>query len=459
MKLTKITIITVLVFSLAISANSCKPETETPDQTPKYAKINIDPSMTYQKMIGFGGALSWYSDRIEVSSKKNEIYQLMFQDLGLDILRLKNWYYPMNYPINKLPENMVSSGDRTLFLATNIFYAKAKELDPTIKVLFSSWGPPIALKSNNNLNEGILKKEGDAFMYDAFAQYWSDILDNITFSPDYLSIQNEPGYTNAGWTTCRWGATESTNVAGYDVAFDKVYDKIKNRSKVPVMIGPETENIDSHTAFTNAIKNKASCPILAYHTYNFNKNEFDLAAISAKLSGLKTLHGDKPSMMTEYSGMPWFNTARFIQLNLTQANSSGYIYWLLVWGDVNTKDEAMIYITSSGNYELSPFYYVLKHFSKFINKDYVRINTTSSIPSVEVSGFINPDGTQMTILAINTDTRAFDYQLNILQKQASSMKIYQTVEGDYFKDLGAFNADSPINLAGNSITTIVVDLE
>ena len=458
MKLTELAIIIISIFPSIVTASSCSKDSGTSESKQEYASITIDPSTTYQKMIGFGGGLSWYSDRIEVSSKKGEIYQLMFQDLGLDIIRLKNWYYPSSYPTNKSPENMVSAGDRSMFLATNAFYAKAKELDPTIKVIFSSWGPPVALKSNNNLNEGMLKKDGDVFMYDAFAQYWSDILDNISFSPDYLSIQNEPGYTNPGWTTCKFGATESANIAGYDVAFDKVYDKIKNRSDVPVMIGPESENLDSHVAFTNAIKNNISCPLLAYHTYNFNKNEFDATAISAKLSELKTLHGDKPSMMTEYSGMPWFNTARFIQLNLTQANASGYIYWKLVWEEVNSNDAPMISITPSGDYKLTPFYYVIKHFSKYINKDYIRINATSSIPAVEVSGFINPEGTQMTVIAINTGSMAFDYQVKIKQKQASSLKVFQTVEGDYYKDLGTFQSESPISLVGNSITTIAIDL-
>lgn len=78
-------------------------------------------------MIGFGGALTWYSDRVLVNSKSEEIYQLMFEDLGMNILRLKNWYYPQDYPVNKSPEVMLTSGDKTMFEATNLFYAKAKE--------------------------------------------------------------------------------------------------------------------------------------------------------------------------------------------------------------------------------------------------------------------------------------------------------------------------------------------
>src|SRR5690606_21979915 len=60
--------------------------------------LTIDPTTTYQEMVGFGGALTWHCDRITSSAKSQEMYDLMFEDLGMDILRLKNWYYPQNYP-------------------------------------------------------------------------------------------------------------------------------------------------------------------------------------------------------------------------------------------------------------------------------------------------------------------------------------------------------------------------
>src|SRR5690606_9966025 len=123
-------------------------------------------------------------------SHKEEIYQLIFNDLGMDILRLKNWYYPAGYPEVKSPEKMLSRGDKAMFDASNFFYKKAKEFNPDIKVLLSSWGPPTSLKSNDHLREGTLKKNAGGFMYDEFADYWVDILDHIPFQPDYISIQN-----------------------------------------------------------------------------------------------------------------------------------------------------------------------------------------------------------------------------------------------------------------------------
>ena len=196
-------------FSIYACSEKENPEPVAPK--PKAgATITVNPATAYQEMIGFGGALTWYSDRVVSSSKSEEIYRLMFEELGMDILRLKNWYYPLDYPANKSPETMLTPGDKTMFEVTNTFYRKAKAVNPDIKVLLSAWGPPPSLKSNNHLREGTLKKDENGYMYEEFATYWSDILDNIAFDPDYISIQNEPGYVNPGWTTCQWSPTETS---------------------------------------------------------------------------------------------------------------------------------------------------------------------------------------------------------------------------------------------------------
>ncbi|MFD3002357.1 glycoside hydrolase family 30 beta sandwich domain-containing protein [Pontibacter toksunensis] len=436
-------------------------ETDTPTPMPVPAKtaskITVDPATTYQEMIGFGGALTWYSDRVVSSSKSNELYKLMFEDLGMDILRLKNWYYPLNYPENKSPETMLTAGDKTMFNATNTFYQKAKQYNPDIDILLSSWGPPPALKSNNHLREGTLKKDADGFMYDEFATYWSDVLDNIAFAPDYISIQNEPGYTNPGWTTAKWAPTETSTLAGYSEAFDAVYDKIKDRPDVPIMIGGETENIQAFLNFAPVVKTKAHAPIYGYHPYNFNSST-QISQTTAPLTELHTRFGDKPNIMTEYSTMPWFKTARFIHQTMKYAHSSGYIYWELVWGDPNSKDQAMIYVDGSGNYTINPFYYVIKHFSKFIDEGYQRVEVTSTTTALEVTGYMHPDQNQLTLVIINPESRDLKYQVEVENRVVKTLKGYQSMEGNFFKDLGNVSPSDEVSIPASSITTLVLNL-
>ena len=265
-----ITIIVIIFFGLLTFSNCGGNEDpgEPPvDNTPK---VVMDPSVTYQEMIGFGGALAWYCDRVTSSPKKDEIIDLIVDDLELDIVRLKNWYYPENYPINKTPDQMEVSWFKQHFDSTNELFDLLKLKDPDLKILFSSWGPPSSLKSNGKLQEGTLKKENDLFIYDQYATYWEDVLDHITFNPDYLSIQNEPSFVTDGWETCEWRPTETPNFPGYDIAFENVYQKIKDRNVVPKLIGPESANLgrssfgNTFTTFADAIKDKP-VEFYAYH--------------------------------------------------------------------------------------------------------------------------------------------------------------------------------------------------
>src|SRR6185295_6129548 len=118
---------------------------------------------------------TWYSNWVTANTKLNEIADLMFADCGIDIIRFKNWYYPDNYPTDKTTTAMSADGSLLAWNATNALYTLAIQRNQNIKVLFSSWGPPVSLKSNGKLPEGTLKKDATTggFLYDDFAQYWS----------------------------------------------------------------------------------------------------------------------------------------------------------------------------------------------------------------------------------------------------------------------------------------------
>lgn len=70
-------------YLLALGGNDSLKETSS--------QIILDPSRTYQQMVGFGGGLMWHNDRIIRRSNTDEIPQLPFEDLGTDIILLQNW--------------------------------------------------------------------------------------------------------------------------------------------------------------------------------------------------------------------------------------------------------------------------------------------------------------------------------------------------------------------------------
>lgn len=447
---------------------SCKKEEDptpiddNPTNTVKIDSLTIDKTTVFQEMTGFGGALSWYCERVVNSPKEDEITDLLFNDLGADIIRLKNWYYPTGYPANKSPDNLTPNWFKPAFDATNQLYDIAKAKNPDIEVLFSSWSPPTALKSNGELNTGQLKQNADgSFMYEEFAQYWVDILDHISFTPDYLSIQNEPNYVNTGWETCEWRASEVSIYGGYDQALDAVYEKIKDRPNAPMLIGPESANLSSSSfdVFVNAIKDRSYLGMYGWHPYNFGKGTDPSTTVST-LKKIQNSFNDRPNMMTEYSdNMDWFNTGRFINNTLVYANTSTYIYWKMMWANASD-DHAMISVTSSGDYTVTPYFYILKHFAKHIDKGYKRVAATASKTNFETSAFISPDGKKLTVILFNTASSKAELEVKMPSLSPTGLTAWQTISGnpDMYMELKSLPTSGAITFPAKSVTTLVYDL-
>ncbi len=456
------TIIPVLVL-ITLLCHSCGDPDGPPDPEiePVINKAVIDPAVTYQEMIGFGGSLTWYSERITLSPQKEQICQLLFEDLGTDIIRFKNNYYPLGYPGVKTTTTMENTSIKNLYTVTGDLWAVARQLSPGIQTLVSSWTPPSALKSNNNLREGTLKKEDGSFMYEAFGEYWNDVLDNMPFNPDFISIQNEPGWITPDWETCEWRPTETADFPGYNAAFDAVWSKISARVNPPKMLGPEAENIgyssklggNTFALFSDPLKSKAHLTAYAYHTYNFPASAL-IAQTKQDLNMIRDSYGNKPCIMTEYSNFTWLNTAWFIIQNLNEANAAGYIYWLMAWADSN--NDSMIKLSSSGAYTLTPFYYVMKHFSKEIDRGYVRIKVLS--PLIPMSGFIDPTGKKITVVAVNPNIDATNYNFEVQGKTVKSIRAVQTDAVSSYRETLPVSPDQYIILKPKSVTTVVIDL-
>jgi glucuronoarabinoxylan endo-1,4-beta-xylanase len=438
------------------------PEPPTPPVTASDSVgITVNTAAVKQEMIGFGGALSWYSNWVTDNNKVNEMADLMFTDLGIDIIRFKNWYYPANYPTDKTTTNMPDDNAKINWDATNKLYELAKTRNPDIKVLLSSWGPPKSLKSNAKLQEGTLKKDDAGFMYDAFASYWFDVLDHVPFNPDYISIQNEPTYINSGWTTCEWAINETSTLPGYNTAFNNVYDKIKGRADVPLMIGPESQDIPKFTSFANVLKDNVNCGLYAFHPYNINSGT-SAAAIVSSLQSVGNF-STKPNLMTEFSdNLDWFNTALFIQNTLVYANTSGYIYWKLAWSTPASGEDAAMVSIGSGSataaYKVTPYYYLIKHFSKHIDAGYHRVETSTANASLYTSAFTSGDNKKLTIIAINSGSESVKVYFEATGKTITSVSASQSVTGNYYKKVEVGAPKKSISLPAKSITTVVLGI-
>lgn len=101
--------------------------------------IQINTLEKQQTITGFGASLAYYENWLIAHPNRNQIYDVIFEELSLDILRVRNTF--------GYDEGMI---DRV----KQFVNAAQLSLGHPIDILVTSWGPPAYLKSNNDRNNG-----------------------------------------------------------------------------------------------------------------------------------------------------------------------------------------------------------------------------------------------------------------------------------------------------------------
>jgi glucuronoarabinoxylan endo-1,4-beta-xylanase len=426
------------------------------------ASCEIDTSIEHQEIEGFGAAGAWYENWLTSHSEQEEIYDLLFGDLGLDIYRIRNTYgYDYNYMNN-----------------TAVIVNEALQRNPDLKIMISSWSPPVELKSTGALNEGTLAGGPDNYVYDEFAQWWYYSIigwGSYGIEADYISIQNEPDWD--GNDRCLFDPTESGRYAGYDQAFEAVWQKLNAEmgSSMPKMLGPETSGFDGASGYTPdefimALPDQNHIYGYAHHLYNCNNGGPPGCgdAPDMYLGGMINFHnnwGSKPLFQTEYehSTVAWpdaVNLAHLLHNSLAVEGVSGYLYWDLFWatGGLVTVDNP--WMGEPDIYTVNSDYYGFKHFSAFIFPGWRRIEVAVDNPSVKASAYVNPDYTEMTVVAINTSQDTdIRFDMDFLGDYGvSDGDIYRTSETENCEFIGAYE-DASLMLPLQSVTTLAMQLD
>lgn len=415
--------------------------------------LTLDPNMRYQTMEGFGSTLAFYENWIPAHPNKEELYQLVFQDLGLDWLRLRNIYGREN--------------TSEQFAAEFVQKANAYTED-SVRVLMCSWSPPAELKSNNNTNTGTLKKVNGEFVYGEFGEYWRNALQSyaaLGVEPDWISIQNEPDYETVNWETTRFAPTETDQYAGYDQALDAVYQSIKDLPNVPKMLGAETLGLgyNSFDNYSQPIQDKDHLWGYAYHLYSGGDAERP-DSYNAVLNNIQENYGGRPNVMTEYENYEagWLNTAWLVSNVLTEANTSAYFYRDMIWPDKGLIDIDNPWNTESWEnekgYTINPHYYAFKHFSKHVKLGYQRVGGENTNNGLRTSAFLSPDERELVMVLINTASAMITSSIAIPGDWImGDAEVYQSVEDNFYQQLGGLDSGK-VALPARSVTTVVMQV-
>lgn len=415
--------------------------------------VVVDINTKQQTIEGFGAALAYYENWLTAHPNKNEIYEVIFNELSLDILRVRNAYDYDPDMINRVKE----------------FYNAAKNsLGHPIKLLSTSWGPPAYLKSNNDRNNGGTLKyavNGGTvkFDYSGFANWWNGALDeykNNGIYPDYISLQNEPDF-KAIYESCLLSPAEKINstdtIAGYNKALEAIYNMVQQRQEKPKILGPETIGIGYNTVqnYINVL-NTSYLYGIAHHLYHgVDKNN---PWISTEFGDVGNLHKELPHFQTEFCGGDWFSLAGLIYKSMNDENAVAYFYWDLIWDGAGLVSIEFPWDKSRWNtekgYTKTKNYYAFKQFSAFVHPQWTRVNSNTESENIKALAFINPAKDSMSLLLINRSETA-DLDINIATSGFNYNKaaVYETSESEDCKYLGLL-ADPNYTLPKRSITTI-----
>ena len=428
--------------------------------------------MTHQTLVGFGAATAYEASLL--AGRTDDIFQVLFVDSGLDILRLGNWYQ------NK------GTTDTTTPFADNdavqiVQKATAARGGTPPKILMSSWTPPAYLKSNgvtrppfgsgSSAPAGTLSQNGGAYAYGDFGDWWARSLQAYAAAgvvPDWVSIQNEPDFFTSQWETCVFGPTEGATVAGiaaagYGQALDAVSGAVQAASLAspPVLLGPETTGFKGNIVqqYLDGL-DPAELGGIAHHLYGSTGDNPAPDTFNASMRELANSGAaeDLPTFMTEYSpnAPTMFDTAWLIQNALTVENVSAYVYWELVWSN-STPATGLVTIAGpspDASYTINDLYYALKHFARWTDPGWVRVDATSSVSAVRASAFVSPDGTSLTLVLLNSGSQDHLISVSPGAFPFGTLTIYRSSGDSERTTVVPSESDGSIALPSRAIATV-----
>lgn len=434
-------------------------------QTP----VSFDTSKHRQVIHGFGGSIAYYENWVVSHPRRAKMYDLIFKDLGISILRLRNSYMNEGGTNNGVTDlgSIVKEG------------RKRGDFD----IMISSWSPPGTYKSNgkpqNDETKATLARDVNGnFVYGGFAGWWYRSLleyQELGMPALYVSIQNEPNW-DPGYEGCIFMPQEqevyddkldSTYlVASYARAFSDVYDTLHAHSEeleiMPRLIGPEVLGIenawDGRPRDYTSKMDMTRCWGMAHHLYT-GGSEGSAGSYIANLGQLARDFPDIPKLQTEYSMGDWYFTAMLVLNSLVYENVSVYLLWDLVWPGSKVIDMENPWTSSSWMYpdgfKAGKNFYAFKHYSAFVKPGYVRIDTKTSNTNIKSTAFISPSGNEVVMVLVNTYTASQNISIDPMSFEADSGSMYRTSETEDCLFMGTYFPGA-MKLPGRSITTLVL---
>lgn len=383
------------------------------------------PEITYQNIIGFGGAFT-ESGAFALSELNDEIKQNILNDyfskdgIGYTFCRthigscdfsLENYSY-----LDKPNLNEFSIEHDKKYLIPMI--KSAQKINKRIKLLASPWSPPAFMKDNNNMNNG-------GKLLNTYKQLWADYLvkyvlaykeEGINIS--YMTIQNEPNAVQS-WESCNYTAKDEASLLQ-----NYLFPTFKFHN-IPMKFFIWDQNKERILYRINSIYKEPNISQMisgiAYHYYT--GDHFNNVALARQLCPeLLLVHTEGCTGFSKNIKKHEVKNAEIYAHDIIGDLNNGcnaYIDWNMVLdykGGPNHKNNfcnAPIMTNKKKNgYKRLLSYYYIGHFSKYIKPGAIRIAYSSFTSDLEITAFKNKDGS-LAIVILNKQDYNIKYNLNI----------------------------------------------
>lgn len=393
---------------------------DQPDE--HYPTIIIDPNKQFQKIEGFGGAITdasaetFYKLSEETQEEILRAYFDLEDGIGYTLCRThinSCDFSSASYAYSEVP------GDADLehfSIEQDLKYRiplikRALGIAPKgLKMLASPWSPPAWMKTNNSmLQGGKLKPE----YFDSWANYY------VKFFREYekqgisfwgLTVQNEPMATQT-WESCLYTAEEER-------------DFVKNHLGPALEASPYADHkliIYDHNrgvmyqrASTVFDDPEASRFVWGTGFHWYSGDHFE------NLRHVSDAYPDKKLLFTEGCVFPfdydmlddWKWGERYGESLIHDLNNGavGWIDWNILLDETGGPNHVanfcyapMIGDTRTGEVHIMNSYYYMGHFSKFIRPEARRIICSSNNDDILATAFINPDSSIAVVTMNMTD--------------------------------------------------------
>jgi hypothetical protein len=427
-------------------------------------EVTVDLTVRFQTLVGFGASIAYAEDAITNHPEKEALFDLMFEDLGVDVVRMRNRFEGDNQAeLEALAEILAAAADRLGHAPTT---------------LMTEGSPPAELKANGarvcdgNADCTLVQLPSGEFDYAGLANHWRASLEAhaaLGISVDYLSVQNNPNWLPPEAEpadACHFLPVEGTEMvlvdgtetevayAGFAEALAAVTAAIGDLPAVPQIVAPEVTGPAALEEYVSALE-PGALDALGYHVYDVDPMAIDRdALVSVRTLGEEL---ELPVFQTEMQA-DGLSTALLMQSTLTDGGASTYLQNDFV-GMAEGGDPNALISLDADSFEAESTFHAMRHFTRFTDPGWVRVEAEVDAEEVLASAWLSEDEQALSVVIVNAAATEQSVRLDLGGEEFNGSEVTRTAFDGVERSvtLGPLPVSGLLDLPAHAMVTVAFE--